>query len=119
MAALYADENVPARLTEALRQLGHDVLTAHEDGRANQMINDPDVLARATQLGRAVVTNNRKDFHRLHRAGPNHAGLVTYTDDPDRSAIAQRINAAISGLPSLAGQLVPVVRPNRPPTSTP
>jgi len=119
MAALYADENVPARLTEALRQLGHDVLTAHEDGRANKRIDDPDVPARATQLGRAVVTNNRKDFHRLHRADPNHAGVITYTDDPDRPAIARRIDAAIGPLPSLAGQLVRVIRPNRPPISTP
>jgi hypothetical protein len=33
---LYADENFPLRVVEELRRLGHDVLTASEDGRANQ-----------------------------------------------------------------------------------
>ena len=59
MAALYADENVPRALIDALRTLGHDVLTAYDDGRANQGILDADVLARAVQLGRAVLTNDR------------------------------------------------------------
>jgi hypothetical protein len=36
--ALYADENVPLRLVEELRRLGLDVLTALEDGRANQSL---------------------------------------------------------------------------------
>lgn len=116
MAQFYADENVPRSLVDVLTALGHDVLTALADGRANQRIPDPDVLARATALGRAVLTNNRKDYHRLHRIDPNHAGIVTYTDDPtDRPAIADRIHAAIASLPSLAGQLVRIVRPNLPP----
>lgn len=115
MAALYTDEDVSARITEVLRRLGHDVLTAQEDGRANQKIPDPDVLARAIQLGRAVVTGNRRHFHRLHRKDPNHAGIITFTDDPDRPALAARIDAAIAPLPVLAGQLVKVVRPNPPP----
>lgn len=46
MALLYADENVPIRVVEELRRLGIDVLTAVEDGRANQSITDQDVLAR-------------------------------------------------------------------------
>jgi predicted nuclease of predicted toxin-antitoxin system len=114
MAQFYADEHVPPEITETLRTLGHDVLTVQEDGRANQAIVDRDVLARAILLSRAVVTNNRRDFHRLHRAVPNHAGIVTYTDDPDRIAIANRIDAAINGLTSLAGQLARVLRPNLP-----
>jgi hypothetical protein len=111
MAAFYADENVPYSLTEALRRLGHDVLTAVEDGQANQKIDDPDVLARAVQLGRTVLTNNRRHFHRLHRT-PNHAGIVTFTNDDDRPALAARIDATIAVFPALAGQLVKVVRPN-------
>jgi len=38
--ALYADENFPLRVVEELRRLGHDVLTAFEDGKANQSITD-------------------------------------------------------------------------------
>jgi len=110
MAVLYADENVPAPLTITLRALGHDVLTALEDGRANQRIPDPEVLARAIALGRAVLTNNCWDFHRLHQSQPQHTGIVTFTDDPDFAALAQRIHNRISALSSLAGQLVRVTR---------
>ena len=115
MAALYADEHVPRRVDEALRLLGHDVLTVQEDGRANQGISDPDVLARATLLGRAVLTNNRRHFHTLHRVGPAHAGIVTYTHDPDSAALAGRTHIAITLAPTLAGQLVKITRPNPPP----
>ncbi len=114
MAALYADENVPFALVDELRALGHDVLTARDDGRANRGIPDPDVLARATALGRTVVTNNRRHYHRLHVTVPNHAGIVTYTNDPDRAALAARIHAGLTALPSPVGQLVKVICPNVP-----
>jgi hypothetical protein len=77
--ALYADENFPLRVVEELRRLGHDVLTAFEDGRANQSIVDRDLLARATEMGRALLTLNRLDFKRLHRQMPDHAGIVICT----------------------------------------
>jgi hypothetical protein len=93
---------------------GHDVLTAREDGRANQQISDPDVLARATALGRAVLTNDRNDYHKLHRTTPAHAGIITCTRDPDFAAVAERISAAISPLPTLNAQLVRIVKPNKP-----
>ncbi len=119
MARLYADENFPGPIVRRLRLLGHDVLTAHDDGRANQRIPDPDVLARATALGRAVLTDDRDDYHRLHAADPNHAGIITCTHDPDFSAVADRIDAAIAPLPTLAGQLIRIVRPNIPPPKVP
>jgi len=74
--ALYADENFPLRVVEELRRLGHDVLTAFEDGRANQSITDSDLLARATEINRALLTLNRTDFKRLHRQMPDHAGII-------------------------------------------
>jgi ABC-type amino acid transport substrate-binding protein len=112
MAALYADENASRRVVELLRHAGHDVLTALEDGRANLGIDDPDVLARAVELGRAVLTNNRHDYHRLHRQQPVHAGIITYTDDKDAVGLANRIDAAIGSQPTLTGQLIRVIRPN-------
>ena len=115
MAALYADEHVPRLVVEALRLLGHDVLTAQGDGRANLGVSDPDVLARATLLGRAVLTNNRRHFHTLHRVGPAHAGVITYTYDPDPVALAGRIHAVVTATADLAGRLVKVTRPNPPP----
>lgn len=117
MAQLYADENFPGPVVEQLRALGHDVLTAHEDGRANQKIPDPDVLARAISLGRAVLTNDRNDYHKLHRANAVHAGIVTCTRDPDFASVAGRVHAAISSHTTLAGRLVKILRPNSPPAA--
>lgn len=81
--ALYADENFPLRVIEELRRLGIDVLTVFDDGRANQSITDQGILARATELGRAIVTLNRRDFKRLHFQMPEHAGIIICTEDPD------------------------------------
>jgi len=110
--ALYADENFPLRVVEELRRLGHDVLTAFEDGRANKSITDAELLERATQLDRVVLTLNRLDFKRftpsisnpcwnnhLHgRSGSIWAGAT------DRGMYS---NAG-----DLSGQLVRVYRPN-------
>lgn len=48
--ALYADANFPLRVVEELRRLGQDVLTAFEDGKANQSITDRQLLERASGL---------------------------------------------------------------------
>ena len=111
--ALYADENFPLRVVEELRQLGQDVLTAFEDGTANQSLTDIDLLARATKIGRALLTLNRIDFKRLHRKMPNHAGIIICTEDPDRLGQAQRIAAAVGESGELAGRLIRVYRPDR------
>ena len=63
----YADENFPLTVVVELRHLGHDVLTAFEDGKANQKIPDDKVVERAAELGRAVLTINRKDFQKNPR----------------------------------------------------
>ena len=44
---------------QCLRQLGHDMLAAHEDG---QGIEDAAVLAFATVAGRVVMAFNRRHF---------------------------------------------------------
>ncbi|WP_461785404.1 DUF5615 family PIN-like protein [Prosthecobacter sp.] len=113
MAAIYANENFPRRVVNELRVLGHDVLTSQEAGRANQMVPDDEVLQFATQQQRAVLTLNRLDFFRLHRAkGGQHAGIIACTrDDENPAAFAHRIHTALIAMPSLAGQLIRVVRP--------
>jgi hypothetical protein len=114
VAALYADENFPFPVAIVLRSLGHDVLTPQEEGRAGIGIPDPDVLAHATTIGRAVLTHNRKDFFRLHRANPAHAGIVACKEDLNYLALADRIHAAVSAHADLAGVLIRVVKPNPP-----
>src|SRR5215207_11107467 len=96
MAAFYADEHVPTALVTVLRALGHDVLTIQDDGLSNQATTDADALNRATALGRVVLTNNRLHFHRLHRNNATHAGIVTYTDDTNRTSLAARIDASVA-----------------------
>jgi hypothetical protein len=62
MARLYADENFPLRVVEALRLIGHDVLTAQEAGQANKRIPDDQALAFACSEQRAILTYNRRHF---------------------------------------------------------
>ncbi|NMG22980.1 DUF5615 family PIN-like protein [Brasilonema bromeliae] len=113
MARLYADEQFPYEVVEHLRDLGHDVVTVQEAGKANLKIPDDEVLAFASSNERVVLTLNRRDFKRLHRYVPSHAGIIVCTDDVDRSGLAKRINAAILAGEPLAGKLVSVVRPAR------
>lgn len=110
MARVYANENFPLQVVEALRRLGHDVQTVREAGQDNQRIEDADVLAYAIAQGRAVLTINRRDFKRLHRQQPNHRGIIICTEDADIEGQAQRIHDAVSALDTLDGVLVRVNR---------
>ncbi|WP_206756584.1 DUF5615 family PIN-like protein [Oscillatoria sp. FACHB-1406] len=57
-----------------------------------------------------VVTLNRQDFIRLHRANSEHCGIIVCTNDTDRLRMATRIDEAIAAA-SLQGKLIRVVRP--------
>jgi hypothetical protein len=112
MARLYADEDFPFPVVERLRQLGHDIVTTFDAGRANQGIKDADQLAFATGLGRAILTRNRRHFIHLHAASAGHAGIISITDDPDLDGQANRIDKALAAQSTLASQHVRVNRPN-------
>ena len=113
MARLYADENFPQPAVERLRELGHDVQTVQDVGKAQQKLPDEAVLADACAAGRAVVTHNRKDFRYLHAANPDHEGIIVCSEDLDFIGLADRIHEAIAALPKLAGQFIRIVRPQR------
>ncbi|MEZ4706302.1 MAG: DUF5615 family PIN-like protein [Caldilineaceae bacterium] len=113
MARLFADENFPRRVSEALRMLGHDVLTIQEAGYSNLRTEDLDVLAIASRQNRAVLTNNRRHFIALHMSGQAHSGIVVCTEDPDVQGQAQRIHEAVATLDTLVGALVRVNRPSQ------
>ena len=113
MAQLYANENFPLRVVEALRRLGHDVLTVREASLDNQRIGDAEVLAYAVAEGRAVITINRRDFIRLHRQQPAHHGIIVCTEDADTEGQAQRIDEAIRAADTLNNALIRVNRPAR------
>ncbi len=111
MASFYADENFRYPVVEALRRLGHDVLTCQDAGRAGSGLEDAVVLADALALGRIVLTQNRKHFIRLHNAGQPHTGIVVCTFDRDAEALAGRIDGAVSAEPPGGRWLVRVNRP--------
>ena len=111
MARLFADENFPFPVVETLRRVGHDVTTVADAGKAGQALTDKAVLELATADQRAVVTLNRKHFVRLHRADPNHAGIIVCSLDLDFDGQATRIDQAIATQESLVGRLIRVNRP--------
>jgi len=83
------DEHVRGQVTRALRSRGIDVLTAQEDGRVG--ISDPEVLQRATELGRVLFTQDT-DFlvegARRQLAGVLFRGIVFARQDvPVRTCI--------------------------------
>ena len=113
MAVLYSNENFPWQVVSELRARGHDVLTSLDAGQANLGIPDDRVLAFATAQGRALLTFNRRDFTRLHRHNPAHAGVIVCSQDADEAALAERIHQALRHQTTLAGQLLRVTRPQR------
>jgi hypothetical protein len=111
LARLYANENFPRPVVEELRQLGHDVLTSQDAGNADRAVPDQEVLAFAVSTRRTLLTINRKHFIRMHRADPNHEGIIVCTFDLDFTGQAVRIDAVLANHPNLAGQLIRVNRP--------
>ena len=111
MARLYADEQFPRQVSDLLREMGHDVLTVQQAEKDNLGIPDEEVLAFAIEENRTVITLNRRDFIRLHRANSKHSGIVVCTNDRDRLQLANRIEEAIFNHEPLKNKLIRVVRP--------
>lgn len=74
---LYMDEHVPRVITQALRLKQVNVLTAQEDGRTG--ISDPELLDRATKLGRILFTFDDDllaEAAERQRAGADFSGVI-------------------------------------------
>ena len=108
MDLLYANENFPIQVVRELRQLGYDVLTSQEAGNGNRAVPDEDVLAFASEQGRALLTINRRDFLRLHRHNPVHAGMILCSQDPDVPGQATRIHRAVQKVGDMRNQAIRV-----------
>lgn len=109
MVRFYADEQFPRPAVERLRNLGHDVLTVQEAGNTGN--SDAAVFAFAIANNRAVLTQNRRDFVKLHQSQSDHTGIIICSDDQDFIKLAERIHEAISAENVLSGKLIRVVRP--------
>lgn len=103
-------ENFPIKVAEYLREMGHDVLTSQEAGKANQRIPDEDVLKFATETERILITLNRWDFIVLHKQSNRHAGIVVCTQNSDLFQQAQQIDKSVRESGDIKGVLLRVNR---------
>lgn len=74
---LYVDVHVRRAITEGLRLRGVDVLTAQEDGARE--FDDPDLLERATALGRVLFTQDDdllREAKQRQQTGETFAGVI-------------------------------------------
>lgn len=110
MVRLYADEQFPFPVVQRLRLLGYDILTVQEAGRANQRIPDDQVLSFATACERAVITQNRRDFVKLHQQYPNHSGIVVCSKNLDWDSFTTAICQTLENCEVTAGKLVRVTK---------
>ena len=110
MAKLYANENFPLAVVQELPKLDHDVVTTLEAHKANQAIEDEEVLKFAASLERAVLTLNRKHV-RLHQCDHLHHGIIVCTYDPDFIQQARRINDELQVIGHLSQKLIRINRP--------
>jgi len=73
----YMDVHVPVAITQGLRIRSVDVLTAQEDGAST--LPDPELLDRATALGRVLFSQDDdllREGARRQAAGEAFAGLI-------------------------------------------
>lgn len=112
MVKLYADEQFPYPVVQRLIAKGFAVLTVQEAKKDNQKIPDPEVLAFAISQGRAVITQNRRDFIALHNQSQAHAGIVVCTKNLDWDSFAEEIERTLADRTSIAGELIRVNRPS-------
>jgi hypothetical protein len=69
----FMDQHYPAAVTQGLRRLGINVLTAQEAGRCGLL--DSEQLAFATSQERVMATFD-SNFLALHQSGVAHAGIA-------------------------------------------
>jgi len=107
---LLADENFSKKTADILQNIGHDLITLHSLGLAQIGLPDEAVLTKATELNRCVLTFNRLDFIKLHKANDQHAGIIVCTYNRDHKELAEKIHRAIKDITSLNGKLIRIYR---------
>ena len=77
-AGIYVDADLTPRIVSALRQRGYECRSALEDDLGEA--TDEQILARATELGMVLLTNNDCHFSPLAKKwtgeGRQHAGIL-------------------------------------------
>lgn len=88
---LLLDEHIWEGLAEALRERGHDVI--HINHTEHRGVDDEPLIALAASEGRAILTNNHRDFVPLARywyeAEKDHAGIILSVQLPRGELLRQ------------------------------
>lgn len=113
-ARLLADEHFDVRIVAELRAKGHDVVTVRQlnESKSGDGWSDDDVLAEGTRLNRVILTENIKDFRKLHESVPWHEGIVVCVVERDSRKKADRIDTLLRDLmreknnPRLTGEWI-------------
>ena len=92
MARIYANENMPLPVVLALKELGHDVLTTTDAGKAGIAESDESVLDFSIKEKRILITLNRKHFIRLHKKVPEHYGIIVCSFDINFPWLANKVD---------------------------
>jgi len=81
---LYLDEDIDLLLANVLRDRGYDVLTTHEAKMHKS--DDHEQIDFATSQGRAILTHNVRDFHRIAKEygkiNKSHSGIILSSQLP-------------------------------------
>jgi predicted nuclease of predicted toxin-antitoxin system len=87
------DENMPLRLAEVLRRLGHDTDTVPKEGLAGRC--DEAVWHAAQESGRFLITQDL-DFSDTRRFAPGtrQGILLVRLREPGRNALLRHVEAA-------------------------
>jgi hypothetical protein len=107
---LLLDEMFPRAMADQLNATGHDVRAVVADPEFAGL-PDEDVLAGATEAGRALVTANIKDFMpidaRYRTVSRSHAGLVMVSSKtfPQGKAYVVAVTSAVGTLLATDGAI--------------
>lgn len=84
------DENLPLRLSDLLKDLGHDVHAVHEERLVGH--NDREIWEAAQKESRFLITQDL-DFSDLRRFAPgvHHGILLIRLHSPNRRNLVERI----------------------------
>lgn len=87
------DEHVGRVFERVLRERGHDVEQAKD--RFGEHTKDVELVEWCGEHGAVLLTNNAKDFERLHRES-DHAGILLYREqnlpDTDPEGLARTVD---------------------------
>lgn len=106
---LYLDEDITPLLARLLRERGHDVISCRDIGATG--ITDEDQLARATELGRAILSSNYGDFIRISREcvlySRPHGGIIVSYHQIDTNEISDALELVSRLMTEIDGDNMP------------